>query len=53
MNNKDKRSMEAHGITCATRKVYFYKDFRYDSLDNAVRYAELDARRLQKTGSNS
>jgi hypothetical protein len=53
MNKKDQQTMEAHGITCAARKVYFYKDFKYDRLDDAVRYAEIDASRIQKTGSNS
>ncbi len=53
MNKKDQQTMEAHGITCATRKVYSYKDFKYERLDDAVRYAEIDASRIQKTGSNS
>ena len=53
MNKKDEQTMEAHGITCATRKVYFFNDFKYDRLDDAVRYAEVDARRIQKTGGNS
>lgn len=49
MNKKDKQTMEAHGITCETRNVYFYKDFKYDRLDDAVRYAEIDAERNRKT----
>jgi hypothetical protein len=53
MNKKDKQMMEAHGITCATRNVYFYKDFKYDRLDDAVRYAEIDARRIRKIDGNS
>jgi hypothetical protein len=53
MNKKDKQTMEAHGITCAPKNVYFYKDFKYDRLDDAVRYAEIDASRIQKTGVNS
>jgi len=53
MNKKDEQAMEAHGITCATRSVYFYRDFKYDRLDDAVRYAEIDASRIQKTGGNS
>ena len=53
MNRTDEHTMAAHGITCATRKVYFYKDFKYDRLDDAVRYAEVDASRIQKTGGNS
>lgn len=43
MNEKDKQTMEAHGITCAPRNVYFYKDYKYDRLEDAVRYAEIDA----------
>jgi hypothetical protein len=53
MNKKDKQTMEAHGITCATRKVYFYKEFKYERLDDAVRYAEIDGSRIQKTGGKS
>jgi hypothetical protein len=53
MNKKDQQTMEAHGITCATRQVYFYKDFKYDRLDDAVRYAEIDASRIQKTDGDS
>jgi len=53
MSRKDEQAMEAHGITCATRKEYFYKGFKYDRLDDAVRYAEIDARRIQKTSGKS
>jgi hypothetical protein len=52
VNKKDKQTMEAHGITCATRTVYFYKDFKYDRLDDAVRYAEIDARRVREIDVN-
>jgi hypothetical protein len=52
MNKKDEQTMEAHGITCATRKTYFYKDFKYDRLDDAVRYAEIDARRVREIDGN-
>jgi hypothetical protein len=53
MNKKDQQTMEAHGITCATRKVYFYKDFKYDRLEDAVCYAEIDGSRTQNTDGNS
>lgn len=53
MNEKDKQAMDAHGITSATRNVYFYKDFKYDRLDDAVRYAEIDARRAQEIDGNA
>ena len=53
MNAKDRQTMEAHGITCATKNVYFYKEYKYDRLEDAVRYAEIDARRAPKDDSNS
>ena len=52
MNKNDKQTMEAHGITCAPKNVYFYKDFKYDRLDDAVRYAEIDARRVREIDGN-
>jgi hypothetical protein len=53
MTRKDEQTMEAHGITCTTRTVYFYKDFEYDRLDDAVRYAEIDAKRVLKNDGSS
>ena len=53
MTDKDKETMATHGITYATRNVYFYKDFKYDRLDDAVRYAEIDASRGRKMDRNS
>ena len=53
MNAKDRQTMDAHGITCATRKVYFYKEYKYDRLDDAVRYAEIDALRGRKVDADS
>jgi hypothetical protein len=38
MNKNDKQTMEAHGITCAPKNVYFYKDFKYDRLDGGTRH---------------
>ena len=53
MNSKDRQTMDAHGITCTTRNVYFYKQYKYDRLEDAVRYAEIDARRVRKTDGDS
>ena len=53
MNAKDRQTMDAHGITCATRNVYFYKEYKYDRLEDAVRYAEIDARRARKAAGDS
>ena len=53
MNAKDRQTMDAHGITCATKNVYFYKEYKYDRLEDAVRYAEIDARRARKAAGDS
>lgn len=53
MRREDKETMRAYAITCAPRNVYFYKGFKYDRLDDAVRYAEIDARPVRKFDSNS
>jgi hypothetical protein len=37
--------MEDHGITCGSEDVYYYKDFRYQRLADAVSYAKIDAAR--------
>jgi hypothetical protein len=42
MNKQDKQLMEKFGITSATRTVFFYKEFKYDSLENALKYAKHD-----------
>ena len=53
MTEEDRKTMEAHGITCATRNVYFYKEYKYERLDDAVRYAEIDNRRSAKIEGES
>lgn len=45
MIKDDKQNMDAHGITYESKSVYHYKDFRYERLADAVRYAEIDAER--------
>ena len=49
MTKDEKQSMDAHGITCKSKDVFYYKDYRYERLADAVRFAEIDAeRRRQK-----
>ena len=48
MNEKDRQTMAVHGITCETRNVYFYKGYKYDRLDDAVRYARIETHRNAK-----
>ena len=50
MTKDDKHNMDAHGITCKSKDVYHYKDFRYDRLVDAVLYAEIDADRTRRDG---
>jgi len=35
--------MEKHGITCGSEDIYYYKDFRYQRLADAVSYAKIDS----------
>ncbi len=53
MNEKDRLTMEAHGITCVPKNVYSYKGFKYDRLIDAVSYAETDRTRARENGSDS
>jgi hypothetical protein len=53
MNKEDKQIMDAHGITCKSKDVYYYKDFKYDHLADAIRYAEIDTERLRLRGETS
>ena len=46
MTKDDKQNMDAHDMTCESKSVYHYKDFKYDRLTDAVCYAEIDANRL-------
>ncbi len=46
MTKQDQQDMDAHGITEQSKTVYHYKGFKYDRLDEAVRYARVDADRL-------
>ena len=45
MNDNDRERMRALGITVAHKTVYTYKEFTYERLDDAIRYAEVDAKR--------
>ena len=53
MKNEDRKTMDALGITCKSKDVYHYKEFRYDRLSDAVRYAEIDAEQLRVDGERS
>lgn len=45
MNEDDKALMELYGIKCVPKMVYFYKQYEYENLKDALRYAEIDTKR--------
>jgi hypothetical protein len=45
MSEQDKKLMAEYGITSTAKKVYRYKEYRYDRLSDALSYARIDARR--------
>ena len=47
-DEEDKVIMEKHGITTEQKVTYHYKEFKYQSLKEAVKYAELQAARVHK-----
>ena len=51
MTKDDKQNMDAHDITCESKSVNHYKDFKYDRLTDSVRYAVIDANRLNDDDS--
>ena len=48
MSEQDKMLMAEYGITSTVKKVYRYKDYRYDRLSDALSYARTDTRRSGK-----
>jgi hypothetical protein len=44
MNEQDKTLMAQYGITCSPKMMYFYKQYRYEHLADALSYAESDTR---------
>lgn len=52
MSEQDKTLMADYGITSSPKTVYFYKEYRYDRLADALAYAKTDAKRMQE-GSES
>jgi len=45
MTKDDRQTMDDYSITCRSEDVYYYKDFRYQRLADAVRYAKIDSAR--------
>jgi hypothetical protein len=50
MRKQDKIMMAEYGISRSSRTTYFYKEYRYDRLSDALSYAKSDAKRIQEDG---
>jgi hypothetical protein len=48
MSEEVKTLMARYGITCAPNMIYTYKQYKYETFTDALRYAESDARRTEK-----
>ena len=53
MNESDKKLMQDYGITSEQRTVFFWKDYKYEKLADAVKYAKSVTERELNTGSSS
>jgi hypothetical protein len=45
MSEQDTMLMAEYGITSTVKKVYRYKEYRYDRLSDALSYARTDSMR--------
>ena len=50
MSGQDKTLMAEYGITSSPKTVYFYKEYRYDRLSDALSYAKSDTKRTEEGG---
>jgi hypothetical protein len=46
MSNEDKSMMAKYGISCEPKMHYFYMQYRYDNINDALRYAVIDTNRI-------
>jgi hypothetical protein len=49
MTEEENKLMEQHGITCERRTVYFYKGYKYEKLNDALSYANIETVRQRKS----
>lgn len=49
MTKKDKVLMEKYDITSTSKTVFFYREFKYENLESAVKYAEHEAKKIALT----
>mgnify|MGYP001828355725 FL=1 len=47
MSEEDKKVMEKYGITYEQRTMFFWKDYKYERLADAVSYAKLASAKMK------
>ena len=52
MTKDEKQFMATHSNSCRSKDVYHHRDFGYEHLACAVRYAEIDAERPRLASVN-
>jgi hypothetical protein len=45
LTEEEKLLMERYGINSTQKTFYLYKQYRYENLNDALRYAEIDSKR--------
>ena len=50
MSEQDKTLMAEYDITSSPKTVYFYKEYRYDRLSDALSYAKSDTKHTEAGG---
>ncbi len=53
MSEQDKTLMAEYNITSKPKTVYYYKEFRYDRLSDALAYAKIDATQMPAGGQST
>ena len=48
MSEQEKKLMAQYEITCEPKKIYAYKEHRYENFKDALNYAQIDTKRRQE-----
>ena len=52
LSTEERELMVKYNITVETKRAFYFEDYKYDKLDDAVRYARLSAEREKDTGDD-
>jgi hypothetical protein len=48
VTDEEKMQMTRYGITSSSKMIYSYRQYKYENLSDALRYAERDTTRTQE-----